>query len=435
MKKFFLVVILVFALCVTSCGIKTTESLTICTEPEYTPIINTLISCYNKVYPEVEFKILTLPSEAEEREAAIKRIQTQTMAGEGPDIFLLPAQYESDDIESREPLFSNINKVMSSGVLLDLTPYLEEDKSFQRENYQKAILQSGVYEGKQYVLPLCYQIPVLFLKENVASAIHLEEKVSSWSFEELQKFMSGQSDPGIHYIGCAWNRMTTQDYLASCIDYPNKDLQLSEKDIFEILSSEQRFLEKYPIYEKALKENMGYLAENAVLLEDPRDGVYPQETEDYETGVFLLQKNKEGKVLGRVAVYTAVSRTCAFPEEAFQFVKLFLDPGFQSGDFLTIKTKDNKPLSGIYDQVFHKNIPICKDAWTEWMQHQSSYSIPEDAFASFKKAVDYVDHGILCSEVDHYTYNLLKPLYEGDGINLEETAEVLYEFYDKTAKE
>lgn len=176
MKKFFLVVILAFALCVTSCGIKTTESLTICTEPEYTPIINTLISCYNKVYPEVEFKILTLPSEAEEREAAIKRIQTQTMAGEGPDIFLLPAQYESDDIESREPLFSNINKVMSSGVLLDLTPYLEEDKSFQRENYQKAILQSGVYEGKQYVLPLCYQIPVLFLKENVASAIHLEEK-------------------------------------------------------------------------------------------------------------------------------------------------------------------------------------------------------------------------------------------------------------------
>lgn len=69
------------------------------------------------------------------------------------------------------------------------------------------------------------------------------------------------------------------------------------------------------------------------------------------------------------------------------------------------------------------------------MQEQSSYSIPEDAFTSFKEAVDRIDLALLCSETDLYTDTLLKPLYEGDEIDLEGTAESLYEFYDKTAKE
>ena len=69
------------------------------------------------------------------------------------------------------------------------------------------------------------------------------------------------------------------------------------------------------------------------------------------------------------------------------------------------------------------------------MREQSSYSIPEDAFTSFKEAVDRIDLALLCSEADLYTDTLLKPLYEGDEIDLEGTAESLYEFYDKTAKE
>ena len=107
MKKFFLVVILAFALCVTSCGIKTTESLTICTEPEYTPIINTLISCYNKVYPEVEFKILTLPSEAEEREATMIYITLDV-----EDAFDVELPPEAESAETVKDLLKIIRSVM-----------------------------------------------------------------------------------------------------------------------------------------------------------------------------------------------------------------------------------------------------------------------------------------------------------------------------------
>ena len=435
MKKCFLAAILGVALCLSSCGAEKEPSLTICTETEYAKIVDTLISCYNEIYPEVKFEVLKLPSKTEEREAAVKRIQTQTMAGEGPDIFLLPTQYGTDSMEDREPLFSNINKVMASDVFMDLTPYLEEDKNFQRENYQEAVLQCGVYEGKQYVLPLFYQVPVLYLKEETAIENHLEEKVSSWSFEELQEFMSGQSDPGVHYTGCAWNRITTADYLSSCIDYENGQVRLSEEDVLEILNSEQSFLQEYPVYGEALKDDIMYFTEDVVLLEEPSYDLYPKEAEAYETGFFLLQENADGKVIGRVPVYTAVSRSCAFPEEAAQYARLFLDPGFQSGDKFTTEINDKKPLSAIYDVVIHKDIPVCKGAWTAWMREQSSYSIPEDAFTSFKEAVDRIDLALLCSEADLYTDTLLKPLYEGDEIDLEGTAESLYEFYDKTAKE
>ena len=74
------------------------------------------------------------------------RLRTELMAGSGPDL-LFPQAFGA-----------NTAKNMESGMFLNLTDIMAKDEDFRREDYVEAVLDGGVYRGRQYIVPLSFKI-------------------------------------------------------------------------------------------------------------------------------------------------------------------------------------------------------------------------------------------------------------------------------------
>lgn len=430
MKRFWVFTGVFLAALLTGCGKENEKMLTVCTEAELEESARFLASGYQKQYPDVTVKVEALPTEAEEREAAVKKIQTQTMAGEGPDIFLLPTRYGNMDIEEKEPLFENINKVADAKVFLDLSPYMEKDKNFRAEDYQEVIFQAGRHEEKQYLLPLSYRLPVMYIEKNRASANGLSSLAPSCKVEELKKKIESTENPGFQYVGCSLIRKTSENYLASLIDYENQTVGLEKKELLQIIEEEAAFMKNCPTYTKAVKEHTAVVEEGISEVEfHVQNTTFPV---DYQEGVFLTPEDKNGQILAEIPYYAAVNRGCSLPEEAYRYVMLFLDKNFQAGSEMDF----GEGKQGLFS-ILQKDIPVCKEAWNDWLVYLSGYQVTDagPGFDSLKAVMDSPDGAVFPCSVQTYTNQLLQPIYQGGDADCEAFAEELYKYYSQTAQE
>lgn len=429
MKKFCVVAGLFIMAVFSGCGEEKEKILTVCTEAELKESAQFIASAYQKLYPEITFNVEMLPSNEEEREAVIKKIQTQTMAGEGPDIFLLPTKYGKDNIAQKEPVFDNINKVMAAKVFLDLNTYMEKDKNFQREDYQEAVFQAGQYDKKQYLLPLSYSLQMMYMEKSSADTYDFTPLSPVCGLEDLKNKAENTENPAFQYMSCGLITKTLENYLSSSIDYKNQSVSLEEKEILKLIEEESAFLKNCPAYTKGVKENMEYIDDKIAVVDFKKSPV----SVDYQQGVFTIPQNEEGKVLGEVCYYAAVSRSCSLPEEAYRYVMLFLDKNFQAGKEMELEKGGQQGLVSILQQ----DIPVCKTAWDDWFMRLSNYQITDTSqgFESFKSAIDSPDGAVFNCAVNDYTNSLLQPMYQGGEIDCEAVAKELYSYYSQTAQE
>lgn len=61
----------------------------------------------------------------------------------------------------------NIKSLASKGVCLDLTQYFNQDQQYQSQNYYEVVVDAGKIEGKQYVLPITYDLGFVVVREAV----------------------------------------------------------------------------------------------------------------------------------------------------------------------------------------------------------------------------------------------------------------------------
>ena len=92
------------------------------------------------VNPDVTFEFVTLTADQEERSNRIDQLQTEMMAGQGPDIFILPCD---DGLTYNETqLIENVEKGMATGLFADLTTLYDQD-----ETLEKDVLLEKVMDG------------------------------------------------------------------------------------------------------------------------------------------------------------------------------------------------------------------------------------------------------------------------------------------------
>jgi beta-lactamase regulating signal transducer with metallopeptidase domain/ABC-type glycerol-3-phosphate transport system substrate-binding protein len=100
-------------------------------------------------YPDIELVVERVGTEADFREAYIQRVSTEIMAGMGPDIILTH-------------FFDDIHKTMESGAFLNLSPLWHRDADFDaREHMNPIIMDTGLYRGRRYVIPISFNFPLL----------------------------------------------------------------------------------------------------------------------------------------------------------------------------------------------------------------------------------------------------------------------------------
>ena len=139
------------------------------------------VSMYQAKHPEifVSYEIGMTDGDAVTREDALKKLNTEIMAGTGPDLIVM------DEL----PFDSYVEK----GLLLDLTDYLNEYSA--KEPLYDNIIDALKVNGKAYAAPATFHIPVLMGRKDILSDI-----TDLDSFREAVE-MFREEHPGDDIIG------------------------------------------------------------------------------------------------------------------------------------------------------------------------------------------------------------------------------------------
>ena len=105
--------------------------------------------------------------EFESDEELYKKMTTETMAGGGPDIFLT-AQYLP------------FEKMIGAGAFIDIDGLLErEGYEIDFSELNEKVMNSGVWNGKRYILPIVYSARVMITDKNNIEPLKLPDKNGS----------------------------------------------------------------------------------------------------------------------------------------------------------------------------------------------------------------------------------------------------------------
>lgn len=127
-----------------------------------------------KANPGLTVQLDILPTDAQEREIVLRQLRTKIMAGSGPDVYLLPTgstltiDYANEHLHrvtqslKMEPLFLDVVQAMRSGQFLDLTRFYDADAELDTDALKREIMDAGTVENRRYVLPLRFNVPVVF---------------------------------------------------------------------------------------------------------------------------------------------------------------------------------------------------------------------------------------------------------------------------------
>ncbi len=159
-----------------------------------------------------------------------ERLLNDLVGGSGPDILFVEDLYSSD-----------IAKIALGGNLLDLTDILAEDPDFSEEDYVEGVFEAGQFNGRQYVIPLSFEAPIL-----LSSTEKLEEIGFDWEdIETTADFIENmglltpvaKQTPGFAQMLDSQNRFS-QLLITSgitLIDYETGEVLPDEEELREFL--------------------------------------------------------------------------------------------------------------------------------------------------------------------------------------------------------
>ncbi|MBP3704835.1 MAG: hypothetical protein J6I98_04790 [Clostridia bacterium] len=102
-----------------------------------------------------------LPASGPERANALKRLRTEIMAGEGPDVFIMLC---AGGFNSGEAFFQVPEKAMKNGLFLPLYEYLENAQFMEWDKQTAVIMAVGRDEYGQQLLPMAYTLPLTYYR-------------------------------------------------------------------------------------------------------------------------------------------------------------------------------------------------------------------------------------------------------------------------------
>lgn len=219
-----------------------------------TRLVRQVVDAFQADHPDVAVTLDVLPTGGSQRETTLKQLRTKVMAGNGPDVFLLPScdayrynlttWYPSEILtlsNQIEPLFSDPLQTMYRGAFMDISRFYDSDTELNTEELQPDVMEAGVVDGGRYLLPLYYDFPVLYADTEGMQSMGLELDGSWGNLVEAvlaqgSPLLASNAKPDFCQLGSVFT------LLPAALDYENDTVALTEADFFSFLTRYQALL-------------------------------------------------------------------------------------------------------------------------------------------------------------------------------------------------
>ncbi len=201
------------------------------------PLIWQAIEAFQMDYPNIT---LTFESpvggsnDYESREADITRLETQIIAGGGPDVFL----FGYDDYIDCKP-FPDLDKAMQNGAFLDCSEWLLAfDTDVFGDEFWQVVMETGRIENAQYFIPLSFQATVAIGAQNTIASSGLDTAaamISTTAFtDELARVYAQNNN-----YTTLFSRVIVANLATPVMDYDTNYVRLDEAQVKELFLLEQ----------------------------------------------------------------------------------------------------------------------------------------------------------------------------------------------------
>ena len=195
-----------------------------------------------KENPGLTVRLDILPTDPQEREITLKQLRTKIMSGNGPDVYLLPTgdtltldYVQRKTRRTREvqivPLFADVNQAMRSGIFADICESYNGDRGLGKESLKTEIMDAGMVDGKRYVLPLRFNIPVILTDETMLKCYGIVQKaLDSDAATFLRSILPENSNLTPFYV-----LPSNWELFPQLFDYEKESIAVREEQIAEYL--------------------------------------------------------------------------------------------------------------------------------------------------------------------------------------------------------
>ena len=291
-------------------------------------LLDAALAVFREKYPGVAIDCQVMGQDEFE-----ERIRAEIPAGKGPDLL-----YDYAGI-----LIPDIFKAMAAGSFLDLGGYMEADPEFDRSDCMEGVLDGGLFQGKQFIVPTAYEMPILITTQEILDEEGIgADELDTWegfyaaltrycenhpeSFAMVETKTLNPNDINLRYF---WKHGGIR-----MVDYENYTADLDEENLKIMLdfcrgiyredyeqwdvgwsdyTCERALLQRDCLFNNHI-ENVGLLFYNTLI----------QLREAGETPVVRMMPDTEGGVRAHIVSYCAVPSGAKNKLNAWRFLKLML---------------------------------------------------------------------------------------------------------------
>lgn len=296
-------------------------------------IVLSKIEQFQQEHPGVSIRLDILPNREDERAEYLQSLREQISSGTGPDLFLLPTgrtvtldQPTKFTYRSITPLFSDVTAAMADGMFADISTLYDQDDALGKDALNQAVMDAGTLGGARYVLPLRYNIPMIYCFDEMLAEAGISEGVMEESIDSIMR--QAVQSQNLALARCAdmttadvFSNLTTQgggaltaqevagylrDYQALKALLGTESAHLGRFDFLSYLADEEELL---PAYRGVIGDALSFLAAAA---------------DSGQTLSMYPLRSTAGDTMAFITYYGAVSSSCQSPELAYEFLRQFL---------------------------------------------------------------------------------------------------------------
>ena len=354
------------------------------------------------------------------------KITTELLAGEGPDIIVV-----------NNYTFPNITKVMSTNVFCDLNELIKDDKEFKLTDYNEKVLEAGVYNGKRFFIPACYNIPTFYTTNEILEKNNIQIDENNWTWGSLAKIArdfkirkNNISKTLFKDLNFANIIASTGDYFFDLKDKKSRfdskefiNLLNDYKDIYSVTSKDFNYYDEDCVFSSAYSESPPRLQNlNAI------NNYYHKNDSSLKLYPFPSIDGKSGAVA--IPQYSfAINSNCKNKKEAFNLLKMLISPYIQAysddADGCHIYNELPNNIQALNNNLMQYEGPQLLGTFQYIDKSGATINIPniplpQDLSKNLKTLIDGVDK---CREYDDEIYSIVFREVEKNFINGKSTAE------------